>query len=671
MTIKRIGTEIALLALIVLHPPVVSAEAPIRSKAMAGSSVFEVGPPSLSARSSTTQSLAATSSEASPVITTLGLYRYPPEKPFEETDREEAIHMVDGRRLALVTDDAVAFWFRVDFPEEFVWTEEGTPPLHIQFRDRNGTAVGFSTDWRFLKIVDATGTYYCMEARQSVFGGTVWCAGHPPLWWGGGTAWTPAETRPFGYYSADMTFEDTAFADESYFLTKVLSLDPNPAPRATSLIQSTGEITNDMLQLSQADLEAYKTEYAATDGVTPLVLVAGTTPDIPVTFRIVGGSEDGSLVSLDRTQGPADAVSPETAEGVHDQTYSAAIYTTPEQFSFEPTTNVERPIQLEVEFGTEGVPTLYHVDLKLMRPPVLFIHGIWSDGSAWDELKKSAGFDGLGKIKALNAFTWGKLGKFGGQTRVRGNLTHVKRGVDDLRETLHKQRVAATQVDVVTHSAGGQLARLWVQTAEFRRPENLKQGDFRRLATIGTPHLGSQMPQFVQELRDALPFDGARAINAIASATGHSLVAGAFQDQDPGSSMLRSLRATSVPSRAYYGTASTLPIPTHEWVLWNLLAKYCGVIFAKSVQQCQGINEITDAEVLRSKVFKAAENDGIVRKASQMGGLTGSGSTFELNGTIHTKETRSNMLGGDLPLQLSSEGGFSMMGFPAPQLTTQ
>jgi len=67
--------------------------------------------------------------------------------------------------------------------------------------------------------------------------------------------------------------------------------------------------------------------------------------------------------------------------------------------------------------------------------------------------------------------------------------------VKDAREHMRQMDVACTRVDIVAHSMGGILTRLYMQNNfdsehQFFRPDNFNGGDINRLITINTPHMG-------------------------------------------------------------------------------------------------------------------------------------------------------------------------------------
>jgi triacylglycerol esterase/lipase EstA (alpha/beta hydrolase family) len=51
--------------------------------------------------------------------------------------------------------------------------------------------------------------------------------------------------------------------------------------------------------------------------------------------------------------------------------------------------------------------------------------------------------------------------------------------------------IAAAQVDIVAHSTGGLMARVFAQQQHYKDLSNYLEGCINRLVTIGTPHFGA------------------------------------------------------------------------------------------------------------------------------------------------------------------------------------
>jgi pimeloyl-ACP methyl ester carboxylesterase len=153
------------------------------------------------------------------------------------------------------------------------------------------------------------------------------------------------------------------------------------------------------------------------------------------------------------------------------------------------------------------------------------------------------------------------------------------KGIRAALEEFRGNGIAATQADVVGHSMGGVLARVYAegrhldytvrQIAEnwYRRPDNFQAGDINRLITIGSTHLGTHISGFLQHysyyaetnppngvaktppspvvaatLRNTDLFSSASALGWVYWGLGNMVSSrfprGAFTDQIPGSKAL-------------------------------------------------------------------------------------------------------------------------------------
>jgi pimeloyl-ACP methyl ester carboxylesterase len=178
----------------------------------------------------------------------------------------------------------------------------------------------------------------------------------------------------------------------------------------------------------------------------------------------------------------------------------------------------------------------------------------------------------------------------------------IKAALDEFRESRH---IAVTQADVVGHSMGGVLIRVYAKGTPlldapyqsnhqshrrysgdwYRRQDNFGAGDINRIITIGSTHMGSHISGFLQHfsyIGEAELLDGqtGRPPNPISAATlrnagGNSWARGigdlvwwganvasgkfpkgAFTDQIPGSTALMAIGATAVPAHAIAGVAT-------------------------------------------------------------------------------------------------------------------
>jgi pimeloyl-ACP methyl ester carboxylesterase len=162
-----------------------------------------------------------------------------------------------------------------------------------------------------------------------------------------------------------------------------------------------------------------------------------------------------------------------------------------------------------VEISTGGTIQTEQ-SIEIVRPPVVFIHGIWGTTDDGDDILSSLMSDGVG----LTAYALGYEGtveitssipSYGSNLTVSGSslgfsfaasivLPELYDAIADYRiNNTTGQQIATAQADIVAHSMGGDVARYLPSLGGFSRFENYDKGPIHKLITIGTPHLGSPL----------------------------------------------------------------------------------------------------------------------------------------------------------------------------------
>lgn len=314
-----------------------------------------------------------------------------------------------------------------------------------------------------------------------------------------------------------------------------------------------------------------------TDGCSMLLIRAklvafSEPPPGEVEFSLSGAGEVGSLTtSLGIVIPPSSGATTAQAEwkktphGV----YAFALYTPPVNFGDR--NAATRTVTLTVQYTLPSDPGNIQeatTDLTLYRPPILFVHGMWSDDSTWGPAytRKDPRFQ-----KELLDYSGGKPSgnarSFSEQGHVIGN--EVYRIVNDRRS--QDKPIATTKVVVVAHSMGGLLTRQFVADdngLSYRREDNFGKGDIHKFITMGTPHWGSPLAWLTKSLRDNDP-----VINPIIDSALHDLLlkvvdkagldiySGAIDAMCPGSAELKNLGESVVPTHTieawYLNTGQT------------------------------------------------------------------------------------------------------------------
>ena len=153
--------------------------------------------------------------------------------------------------------------------------------------------------------------------------------------------------------------------------------------------------------------------------------------------------------------------------------------------------------------------------LEERKAPVILIHGLWSDNSAWfDDGNPSAGL--MPRLREAE-FVVGLVtydGNKGPSETVRENKKVVQDTITSLCQTVKKNfNSTCSRADVVGHSMGGLFAREFIRN-KFENENStsylsFNQGAVRRLITLGTPHYGSPLANilFADTIFQALPDD--------------------------------------------------------------------------------------------------------------------------------------------------------------------
>jgi len=303
---------------------------------------------------------------------------------------------------------------------------------------------------------------------------------------------------------------------------------------------------------------------AVTDGVTRLLLRLNLSELNEVTFSLKGTGnpeEDGLLRSIDGTQeGQSITVyTQETSEGE----IAFAIYQAPENFvrwdyRDKDKKVSERTITLHVKSNRD--PSFeFSTEIKLVRPPVILVHGLWSGVKMWEEnyFRETLANEWPG----IHIFTPG----YPNDVHFKENKTvpyecENEGGISDAKEKLQSQGIAMIQADVIGHSMGGLLARIWSGEGDYlyKRDNNFWAGDINKLITLDSPHFGSFLTDFALDLINDLEEEERNAFLELAREKGFALDGGAVEDMMTTSPKIEKMNGvlTDPPSHAIAGDIS-------------------------------------------------------------------------------------------------------------------
>ena len=287
-----------------------------------------------------------------------------------------------------------------------------------------------------------------------------------------------------------------------------------------------------------------------------------------------------------------------------------------------------RTITVEFSFtpniGNGNTSTL-QATTTIVRPPVMLLHGLWSGAGTW-----SSNF--LRNDATHTTFA----GDYGGTSAssFSSNQTRAKDGVAQVLNNFRGKGFAATQADVIGHSMGGLLTRLYAGSATYQRPENLNMGDIHRLVTLDTPHFGSSFANLLVALHRANP---AKTESTVVALVKGSVVNGAVCDLAENSPALQALGATTLKSQVITATGGPAGSPANPAPYWGgatfmnlnsfesaLTETYCTnwSVDSNGTPKCLAMAPYFPTATVDAFRF-LQQNDAVVPLSSQAGGIAG------------------------------------------------
>ncbi|TAK03474.1 MAG: hypothetical protein EPO39_11985, partial [Candidatus Manganitrophaceae bacterium] len=255
---------------------------------------------------------------------------------------------------------------------------------------------------------------------------------------------------------------------------------------------------------------------AVTDGVTQVEVIVEGIEDTtrPVTLTL----EDSNVPQLggiggwvDGTSRPATiTVTPQVESGV---IRAKAKYEVPETFvRFGSNGQPVDPAELEIpergvkvtakQLTAQGVSiTLANEQLILKRPPVLLVHGTWGGPETWEKFEPQLNQKNLFTVLSADYSKPQDGYQFSNVGSLAVNYHIIEIYIERLLDKLIGKGIAATKADIVAHSLGGLVVRKYcaVRQDDCRR-------NIHKLITLGTPHLGTEVANFLESKRGTEPY---------------------------------------------------------------------------------------------------------------------------------------------------------------------
>jgi pimeloyl-ACP methyl ester carboxylesterase len=308
---------------------------------------------------------------------------------------------------------------------------------------------------------------------------------------------------------------------------------------------------------------------------------------------------------------------------------AAAVYTPPDSFNNQ---DMGSNITINVNVSDPNNPdarTPYELPIKLYRPPVVLVHGVWMNSDkTWIETNFANNLTTKGFYYAFADYEEHNSKTFDPSDKVFGNygINSIRKAIRDILGEHHYFSIAASQVDIVAHSMGGLMARGFVQQPDYKSKENYMKGSIHRLITIGIPHFGGPLSKFLyQHHDDWYCTDGIQITPALtcevepkklrtiyADNFNFHIDKGGVEALIPGSNGYSHLYQTNVKSYAIAGTWKSHAKDSHEKAKTSheKQEEYYGIIIN---------NENFNLE--KDGFDGEDDNDLVVSVKSQLGGL--------------------------------------------------
>lgn len=147
------------------------------------------------------------------------------------------------------------------------------------------------------------------------------------------------------------------------------------------------------------------------------------------------------------------------------------------------TTKEYEEYELELFDKTNEDEVLQSVKFRVYRVPVVMVHGLNSNNTAFSKMKDELLLSRYYTSDFLDRANYKDTNK----AKFKDNAHVLPKLIGDIINNLQeKRKIAVGKADVVGHSMGGILTRLYLQSEDYN-------DDIYRIITLNTPHSGTQL----------------------------------------------------------------------------------------------------------------------------------------------------------------------------------
>ena len=157
-----------------------------------------------------------------------------------------------------------------------------------------------------------------------------------------------------------------------------------------------------------------------------------------------------------------------------------------------------------------GAATTETLTLTLQAPPVVLIHGAFGTNErafGYTQGTKQGVWQKL-EDAGLTVASWNYPNEKSPKEVIANNSNGLAKILADTFDSLNSQGIAATRADFVTHSSGGLMARQYLRNdidTGNKTANSYGLGTVRRVVTIASPNLGSNVSSYCAGKFDTLP----------------------------------------------------------------------------------------------------------------------------------------------------------------------
>lgn len=307
------------------------------------------------------------------------------------------------------------------------------------------------------------GTRECLSSSSSSShgGGYSYGPGSPSLW---------GNSNYGGYYKIDDMDDPAKFCDQALNNDDGDNDDDEEEPEESSC----DEKPTLNYKLVSNDEKHKVMKGVAADGVSQVKIVLGTNSAIPPS-----DCNFQCKWTLSENIGKLD----------NETSWNNVVYTAPEDYPLDKN-GASFTIQAKLTYSNGEINDSAVVNIKIIRTPVLFVHGLHDKGTTWNKMIKYLTKEGLYSNYQLIAANYERTHNETFATNVGIVSTYAK----NLMNLVKRNGYVSTKIDAVGHSMGGLLIKKSVQ-------EDGGNEFIRKAITMNTPHGGSQLGNFLNDPR--------------------------------------------------------------------------------------------------------------------------------------------------------------------------